>query len=240
MKVIVPVTGEPTVQALIAMKDRLGAGDWITVNSGGIDKVAEPDKVQARAERLAAAFPQCTIHAFTSGMANLQSLSSSLHAPVKGIFYDYEPNYPNLPEFSFDTGVTLQNLSKAAAVARGRGLQLISYLTGRGLFNPGHQWNYSAFQGAADGLVIQTQSALKNGKWPPALDLISQQFPGPKPPVQITVAPGLPNTVDLPTAYAAFDELVRRGFSMVEIWWVPPGAAELQAMLDHRKATGQT
>ncbi|HLM91886.1 MAG TPA: hypothetical protein VK424_07575 [Thermoplasmata archaeon] len=234
MIVIVPVTDD-AVPTLLELKDGIAPGDWLTVNSGGVDRPANPANVQARAERLAEAFPQSPIYAFTSGVANVELLSAALHPPIVGIFYDYEPNYPNEPEFSFNPGVTAQNLSKATGIARSHGFRLVAYLTGQGLFNPQHSWNYRGFRGMVDTLVVQTQSALRQNRWTEALDRLGQQFGTEPPTVQITVTPGLPNAVDIPTALGAYDELGRRGFPSVVFWWVPSGGAELRALLDHRR-----
>jgi len=131
--------------------------------------------------------------------------------------------------------VTAQNLARATGFTRTHGLRLVGYLTGQGLFNPQHTWNYARFRGAADALVIQSQLALKHGRWGEALDRLEQQFGAEKPPVQITVTPGLPNAVDVPTALGAYEELVRRGFPSLVYWWVPTGIQELRAFLDHRR-----
>ncbi|MGA8663797.1 MAG: hypothetical protein WB809_01830 [Thermoplasmata archaeon] len=235
MIAIIPVTND-AVETVLGLKEGIAPGDWLLVNSGGVNRPANPDNVQKRAELLARSFPQCPLFAFTSGLANVELLSGALRPPIVGIFYDYEPNYPNEPEFSFDPVVTTQNLTKATGFARPHGLRLVGYLTGQGIFNPQHTWNYADFRGAADLLVIQTQSALRHNRWAEALDRLSQQFGGEKPPVQITVTPGLPNAVDIPTALGAYDEVVRRGFPSVVYWWVPSGGAELRAFLEHRQA----
>jgi hypothetical protein len=234
MNVIVPVTNDASIAQFLPLKDQIRAGDWLTVNSGGVDRPADPIAVQRRAGQVAAAVPGVSVYAFTSGFSNVQLLAGQLKSPIVGVFYDYEPNYANEPEFSFDPGVTKTNLARATAVARAHGLELVGYLTGQGLFNPQHTWNYADFRGSADRLVLQTQSALRHDRWKEALDRLDAQFGADKPPVQITFSPGLPNAVDVPTAIAAFDELERRGYRRVELWWPPGGIGELQALLGHR------
>jgi hypothetical protein len=237
MRAILPVPANPDPPTLSVLRDGARPGDWILVNSGGVNRPADPANVQARAARLAATFPGCPIYAFTSGIANVEALSAALRPPVVGVFYDYEPNYPNEPEFSFDPVLTSQNLTRARGAARARGLDLVAYLTGQGIFNPQHTWDYGSFRGSADVVVVQSQLALRHGRWGEALDRLSRQFAPETPPVQITVTPGLPNAVDLPTALAGYDELVRRGYSSVVLWWVPGGLTELRALLDHRSAS---
>lgn len=235
MIAIIPVTDDAALQTVLTLKDVIVPGDWFLVTSGGVNRPASPAKVQGLATQLAEAFPQSPLYAFTSGVANIELLSGALHPPIVGLFYDYEPNYPNEPEFSFDPATTAQNLRQATGLAGAHGFRLVGYLTGQALFNPQHMWNYAGFRSMADALVIQSQSALKNGRWAEALDRIGSQFGTAKPPVQITVTPGLPNAVDIPTAIGAYDELTRRGFSSVVLWWVPSGAAELRALLEHRR-----
>ncbi len=231
VRVVVPVANDVTVQQLCGSPGLLAPGDWVTVNSGGVDRAADPLRVQTRAETVARAFPYIRVYAFTSGLANVQLLSQSLHSPLQGIFYDYEPNYPNEPEFSFDPSTTSRNLATATEASHREGLSLIGYLTGRALLNPQHQWNYAQFLDSTDAIVIQTQASLRMGRWKEALDKIERDFGSGKPAVQITVAPGLPNAVDVGTAQSAWEDLVLRRFPAVVIWWIPTGFKELQSLL---------
>jgi hypothetical protein len=234
MQFILPTARPRSIQLLTSLKEGVAPGDWLTVGSGGMNKVADPTMVQQGAETLAKEFPGNPVYAFTSGFSNVELLAHALKPPVVGIFYDYEPNYPNEPEFSFDPQVTAQNLAKATATAHAHQLRLIAYLTGQAILRPAHAWNYAEFRSSCDGIVVQTQAALKNGRWTDALDRLGQQFGTSLPPVQITVRPGLPNTVDLPTATGAYDEAVRRGFPAVTVFWTPNAALELRTMLEHR------
>lgn len=233
MRAVIPVAGDDTIRALLSEPGLVRPDDWLTINSGGVDRPADPARVQRVGESFAEACPQARIYAFTSGLANVTALAQSIARPFEGIFYDYEPNYPNEPEFSFDVNTTSRNLAAATQPCHARGLRLIAYLTGRGLFNPGHQWQYGTFRPYADEVVIQTQSSLRNNRWPEAVGRILQDGP-PLPQVQVTVCPGLPNTVEVPVAQAAWKDAASRGFPGCVVWWVPRGFNELKETLSVR------
>lgn len=204
-----------------------GTEDWLLVHSGGVRRVADPASVQRRAEGWARIFPGRAIYAFTSGLENVQRLAADVGPPVTGIFYDYEPNYPNEPEFSFDARITAQNLGRVTSVCRPRGLRSVAYLTGQALLNPAHLWDYASFGALVDEICIQTQASVRQQRLGAALDRIASQFGRSRPIVQVTVAPGLTNAVDTSSAIAACTEMLRRGFGRIVIWWIPGGAAEL-------------
>jgi hypothetical protein len=234
MRAVLPVTNADTMQALIDNPRLLRPDDWVTVNSGGVDRIADPAGVQARAERLAEVFPQNRFYAFTSGLANVRKLAEAIRPPLAGILYDYEPNYPNEPEFSFDLRETFKALTDATTVAHSRGLRLVAYLSGQGLFNPNHQWDYGAFRPYADEIFVQTQSSLRHQRWPAAVERLLHDFGFQLPHVQVTICPGLPNTVDVDTARAAWSDAERRGFPGCVVWWVPHGLDELKRFFDFR------
>ncbi len=237
MRAVIPVTNRETVQMLIDHPGLVRPGDWLTISTGGVDRVADPTKIRELAELLGAAHPHASIYAFTSGFANVERLAASVGPPVVGIFYDYEPNFPNEPEFSFDPSAALASIARATETTRARGLRLVAYLTGQALLNPAHEWDYARFRGVADEICVQTQAALRRGAWKDAIDRIQRDFGTALPHVQVTVCPGLPNTVDVPQARAAWGDLDSRGFPGCVVWWVPRGFTELGLSLEARVGT---
>jgi len=183
-------------------------------------------------------FPENQLVLATAGLAHLARLAES-RLPASALVYIYEPNFANLPEFSWAFAATLENVGRAAQAAHEGGYELICKPTGRPLYQPylyKHGWRYEGLAERVDALFVQTQTYCHKG--PEHFAGAVRKLAGAcearlaKVHVQVTVDPGARNGAPPPAALACALEALSLGFAGLTVWWSPGYAQHAAALLE--------
>lgn len=218
-----PIYNAAGLRKLERLKPFLKPDDTLMLVSGNVDKPLDMAWIR---ESLAFLddFSAHTLVA-TAGLVHLEQLTRA-ELKTEGLVYIYEPNFANVPEFSWDAAVTLKNLEQAAATVRLRGQRLAFKPTGRPLAQASlqkHGWHYGAFAERVDTLLVQTQTYCHGGRFTEAVEKLGLECAAQlgKTYTQITVDPAARNGV-APEAAAACAKLAAEyGFAGVTVWWSP-------------------
>lgn len=241
LSVLLPVyndRGLAVVESLL--RPSLRPGDRFVVFSGNAGRLDTAWLIAATA-LLRATFPENTVIAATSGLANLAKVARDAPPFVHTVGYDYEPAHTNEPEFTWDFAQTRAVFARAASLAQAHGRHIIGIPTGQPLTQTaprlGSNWSYGSLGAAVTGLVIQTQAVCKRGTrhFDQALAKIERQyaeagttsrwFP------QVTVNPAAPNGVSAARAAQCVKLVAARGLPGVMIWWSPASPQHVAALL---------
>ena len=224
MKFNIPIYNDAGRRELAALKPFLRPADTLMLVSGNVGKTLDVAWLRAVIAELMAEYPQRILLA-TAGLANVKQLAAAELGDA-GLVYIYEPGFANVPEFSWDAGVTLGNLVRAADLVHARGLEVAFKPTGRPLFQPyllKHGWNYGAFAEHADLLLVQTQTYCHAGTFAGAAEKLGLECTRQlsKTYVQITLDPAARNGVSPEAAVSCAQTAVKCGFAGITVWWSP-------------------
>ena len=179
----------------------------------------------------------------TAGVAHVKEIAENLpKGDAEVIFYDYEENFPDEPEFSRDFGKTLENHSRAAAYAHKAGFMFGTTAAGRGLFDRGYsknKWDYGELLAYADIMLVQLQSPLKKDQsagdertqdFKNAIGKLSSQLgPGKNSKIvlpQVVISDNDRNGVTAAYALRAMRVIRKTGFRGMAIWFSNSPASE--------------
>ena len=240
LSVVLPIYNERGLELVLSSQTEfhllLQPGDTFMLVSGNTRGEVDIAWVNSAADALRRAYPQVSIVAATSGLSNVAAATLGAEPPVEAVIYVYEPNFPNLPEFTWDFYATLEHLSEASAWARTSELRLGAKPTGRPLLQRNllrYNWNYGQLSEAFDELFIQTQTYCKEGTraFERALERVIRQVSLVNPELnwvpQVTVDPKAPNGTTVERAFDCAQVAQVKGLSGVLLWWSPeyPGQA---------------
>ena len=214
----------------------LQPGDTFMLVSGNTRGDVDITWLNEAATALRQVYPDVGIVAATSGLSNVAAATLGAEPPIEAVIYVYEPNFPNLPEFTWDFQATLEHLSEASAWAQVRELRLGAKPTGRPLLQRSllrYNWNYGQMSRTFDELFIQTQTYCKEGTraFERALERVIRQVALVNPELawvpQVTVDPKAPNGTTVERAFSCAQIAQFKGLSGILLWWSPeyPGQA---------------
>lgn len=240
IKVNLSVYNRAGLQQVTQLRPFLKPDDTLMVVSGNVDKpldLAWVGESLAFLER----FPARVLVA-TAGLAHLERLAEA-RLGLGGLVYIYEPNFANVPEFSWKFSATLENLGSAADLARSYGQQLAFKPTGRPLaqaYLQKHGWHYGAFAERVDTLLVQTQTYCHGGRFAEAVAKLGLECAAHlgKTYTQITLDPTARNGVPPEGAAACAQTAAKHGFAGVTAWWSPRFADRAVQFLQLRQDFG--
>ena len=223
LRVNLPVYSTAGLRELTQLEGFLGPNDTLMLVSGNVDKPLDSVWVGeslAFLERLSA-----RVLVATAGLVHLERLART-ELGTTGLVYIYEPNFANVPEFSWDFSATLENLERAADLARSYGRQLAFKPTGRPLaqaYLQKHGWHYGAFAERVDTLLVQTQTYCRGGRFVEAVAKLGLECSAHlgKTYTQVTLDPTARNGVPPEDAAACAMTAAEYGFAGVTVWWSP-------------------
>ncbi|MBI2098489.1 MAG: hypothetical protein HYT49_02395 [Candidatus Wildermuthbacteria bacterium] len=220
-------------------------GDAFILVSGNQDGEADTDWLNKNAQTLALEFPYVRILAATSGLMNVEKVSREANELIDTVVYVYEPNFPNVPEFTWEFEPTLFWARIGARIAHSYRKEFWFKPTGRPLLQPPLQqygWDYGALATLVDGLIVQTQGYCKNEAYlvlyREAMQKLRQQYvdAGAESVVfpQVTVGKFLRNAVDADRAAecAGIAQDEAYGYSGIMLWWEIANTEEMAAFLE--------
>ena len=240
LSVVLPIYNELGLELVLSSQTEfhllLQPGDTFMLVSGNTRGEVDLAWVNSAADALRRAYPQVSVIAATSGLSNVAAATLGAQPPVEAVIYIYEPNFPNLPEFTWDFYGTLEHLSEASAWAQASELRLGAKPTGRPLLQRNllrYNWNYGQLSETFDELFIQTQTYCKEGTraFERALERVVRQVALVNPELdwipQVTVDPKAPNGATVERAFNCAQIAQRKGLTGVLLWWSPqyPGQA---------------
>ena len=207
--------------------------------SGNVDKALNVAWLEASIAELTAEYPQ-HLWLATAGLENVQQLAAAKLRGA-GLVYIYEPGFANVPEFSWDAGVTLANLERGVELSHAQGQELAFKPTGRPLFQPylfKHGWNYGALAERADTLLVQTQTYCHAGTFSGAANKLGLECSGQlaKTYVQITLDLAARNGVSAEAAVSCAQTATASGFAGITAWWSPRFTTQAAAFLERLAA----
>ncbi len=235
-----PIYNAAGLRTLSRLEPFLRPSDTLMLVSGNVDKpldVAWIRKSLAFLERFSAR----TLVA-TAGLAHLESLAQDELAAT-GLVYIYEPNFANVPEFSWEVKATLKNLDHAADIVRSRGQRVAFKPTGRPLaqtYLQKHGWHYGAFAERVDTLLVQTQTYCHGGRFAEAVEKLGLECATHlgKTYTQVTVDPNARNGVAPEVAADCVRLAAEHGFAGVTVWWSPRFVDRAARFLELRQGLG--
>ena len=224
MKLNIPIYNDAGLRELAALKPFLRPDDTLMLVSGNVAKPLELGWLETSLARLATEYPQRILLA-TAGVKHLGELAVTT-LPNAGLVYIYEPGFANVPEFSWEAGVTVKNLGRAAAIVHDNGSKVAFKPTGRPLFQAylfKYGWNYGVFAERTDLLLVQTQTYCHAGTFSGAAAKLglkcAQQLA--KTYVQVTLDPTARNGVSPEAAVNCAQTAKACGFAGVTAWGSP-------------------
>ena len=238
--IVLPVYNERGLELLTSSQSEfrryMQQGDIFMLVSGNVQGNIDIPWLNLAAARLRRLYPEVSIIVATSGLSNVAAAALGADPPIEAVVYVYEPNFPNLPEFSWDFGMTLDHLLEASAWAQVRELRIGAKPTGRPLLQRNLQryaWNYGQISQVFDELFIQTQTYCKEGTraFERALERVIAQVALDNPGLpwypQVTVDPKAPNGTDVMRALNCSQIAQYKNLPGVLLWWSPehPGQA---------------
>ena len=240
LSVVLPIYNERGLELVLSSQSEfrllLGPGDTFMLVSGNVEGDIDVTWMNSAAAALGRTYPEMTIVAATSGLSNVAAATLGAEPPIEAVIYVYEPNFPNLPEFTWDFQATLEHLSEASAWAQVPELRLGAKPTGRPLLQQNllrYNWNYARLGQTFDELFIQTQTYCKAGTvaFERALERVIRQVALVDPELswtpQVTVDPKAPNGTTVERAFDCAQIAQVKGLGGVLLWWSPeyPGQA---------------
>lgn len=245
--VLVPEDINDSTLAALATSVRpyLRSGDTIMLSSGANanGSSANPWYLNSQLLLLQPQLPKGIVYeARTGGLANVQTLVGSLSPSFRSVVYDYEPGFE--PEFSVNFTTTMSNFIQFAQMCHLAGFGAVGYPYSLPLWGAHYSqdgWNYGSLLATSgiDQLQIQDQGALHTGMniWNRSISTLSTQYGGFGLPasdisVQVSLASGVPNQVNVSTAYLAYENAVARGAGQVVLFWNLSSLPSLLDLLD--------
>ncbi len=240
LSIVLPIYNERGLDLVLSSQTEfhfyLQPGDTFMLVSGNVRGDVDLAWINAAAASLREVYPEVAIVAATSGLSNVAAATLGAEPPIEAVIYVYEPNFPNLPEFTWDFQATLEHLSEASAWAQVRELRLGAKPTGRPLLQRSllrYNWNYGQMSEVFDELFVQTQTYCKEGTraFERALERVITQValvnPGLAWYPQVTVDPKAPNGTTVERAFDCAQIAQYKGLTGVLLWWSPeyPGQA---------------
>jgi hypothetical protein len=143
-------------------------------NSSGFANQSSVNNLNSWAKQLHAKYPNNRIYAATSGLKNVQFISSRLDKDLfDGVMYVYEPNRSNEREFAWNAPKSDQNMQQAAKIIKQAGLEPWGKPAGRWADGRDHyrDSDYGVWGKimAGGGQNVQTQGSCRdrdgNGKY---------------------------------------------------------------------------
>jgi hypothetical protein len=207
------------------------------LTSGNISGSVSVSWVNAASAALKREFPDNPVMLLSSGLDNMNRIADKITGPVDIVLYDYEPNFDNEPEFSWDFAVTTDLFAAVSSVLRPAGFQAGGYPTGRPVLQltqsilgwVEYGWHYGELRQSMDWLVVQTQTYCKSGvsRYADALDRVDRDMAeiGHKgnwyPQVTFAAPETNVNSVTVQKALQCTEEAVSRGLPGIVAWWSP-------------------
>jgi hypothetical protein len=227
-----PVFNQRGVDELLTrIAPQMKPGDGVIVVTGNNGNALDLAWLQASVTRINEALPGTKVYAMTAGLEHVRQIKEANISGIAGVVYDYEPKFPNEPEFDYNFAKTQANVTEFARILRGSGLQSVLLPTGLPLnktWAQKHGWDYAAMGAEVDLQIIQTQTYCKSSEseFKGAVEKATSQHSArgmgtahwmP----QVTVDPKAPNGV-LPAAAAkCFAHAVAAGHGRAMVWWSP-------------------
>lgn len=235
MRLNLPVYNRAGVRELARLAPFLRPHDTLMLVSGNGGNPLDLGWLEGSVAYLADAYGGTQVLLATAGLEHLGRLAGA-GLPARGLVYIYEPDFPNVPEFSWEAARTLANLERAAQITRAAGFESAFKPTGRPLFQSElfeYGWDYGAFAAPLDALLVQTQTYCRRGDFAGAADKLASACRAQlaKTWVQVTVDPAAPNGVQPGAAAACLEVAQGRGFAGATLWWAPPAVAEVVTTL---------
>lgn len=233
MNVNLPLYNDAGFRALPQLLPWLSSTDTLMLVSGNVDKPLQLEWLKRSLETLQAQTPQPVLLA-TAGLEHLGQLARA-QLPAAGLVYIYEPDFANVPEFSWDAAATLANVERAAELTGD--VPFAFKPTGRPLFQKNlavHGWHYGAFAALADRLLVQTQTYCLKGNFADAvtkLRLECAQELG-KTYAQVTLDLAARNGVAPEVAFGCARAVGSHGLAGITAWWSPRYTAEAARFLE--------
>jgi hypothetical protein len=232
--VFVPTSINDSVLAALdgPLRTFLRSGDTIMLSSGA-DANRSPADVgylNGRLSILTSELPSGLIYeARTGGLANVESIVSGLSSGFSAVVYDYEPGFES--EFSLNFTSTLTNFIVFAQECHLAGFQAVGYPFSLPLWGKNFQqynWDYGTLLASSgvDGIQLQDQGAIHTGMtvWNRSISDLSSQYhqyriPADDMSLQLTLANGTPNQINVSAAYDAYADAVSRGVGQIILFW---------------------
>lgn len=225
MRLNLPIYNSAGLRELGRLRPFLRPDDLLMLVSGNVDRPLDEGWLAESLAHLADAYGGPRVLLATAGLAHLEHLAGA-GLPAQGLVYIYEPNFHNVPEFSWEAAPTLANVTHAAEMVRAAGLEVGFKPTGRPLFQPylfKHGWNYGTFAETTDLLLVQTQTYCHKGNFAGAAAKLGLECAAQlgKTFVQVTVDPAARNGIPPDRALRCVQEALLHGFAGVTLWWSP-------------------
>lgn len=225
MRLNLPIYNSAGLRELERLRPFVQPDDLLMLVSGNVDRPLDEGWLAESSAQLVDASGGPRVLIATAGLAHLERLAGA-GLQAAGLVYVYEPNFANVPEFSWEAALTLANLTRAAEIVRAAGLAVGFKPTGRPLFQPylfRRGWHYGAFAEMTDLLLVQTQTYCHKGNFAGAAAKLGLECAAQlgKTFVQVTVHPAARNGVPPDRALGCVQEALLHGFAGVTLWWSP-------------------
>ncbi len=222
MKVNLALYNEAGLRELPRLLPHLEPTDVIMLVSGNVDKALDVGWLEGALTNLKDTAPHGVLLA-TAGLEHLARLTDA-GLPAAGLVYIYEPNFPNVPEFAWEADATLRNLEQAAVLAGSRPLGFKP--TGRPLYQRSlaeYKWDYGAFAGRADWLLVQTQTYCRSGTFEGAMQRLRLQCSSAlsRTLAQVTLDLNARNGVEATAGFGCARAVASCGLAGVTVWSSP-------------------
>lgn len=222
MKINLPIYNDAGRRELSRLLPFLEPSDTLMLVSGNVDKPLDIGWLENTLASLQNSAPQPVLLA-TAGLEHLTTLAGA-NLPVSGLVYIYEPDFPNVPEFTWEAAETLANVERARATTGG--VPFGFKPTGRPLYQrslEAHGWNYGEFAERADLLLVQTQTYCKNGTFAEAVQKLGVQCEAAQDRTlaQVTLDLNARNGVNAAEGFACARAVSSSGLAGVTAWWSP-------------------
>ena len=227
-----PVFNQDGVEELLAsIAPQMRPGDGVIVITGNNDNALDLPWLQESVTRINNALPGVKVYAMTAGLEHVQLLTAAGITGIEGVIYDYEPKFPNAPEFDYDFATTQANVREFAGIVSAAGLKSVLLPTGLPLdkkWAQKHGWDYAALGSEVDMQIIQTQTYCKSSasafesaiaKAVSQHDSLGKSATQWMP--QVTVDPNAPNGVQPAAAAECFELAAAAGHKTAMLWWSP-------------------
>ena len=222
-RVNIPVYNSGGLRQLAQLRPFLRPDDTVMLVSGNVDRPLDLNWIEESLTFLDGS-PKSVFIA-TAGHAHLERLAAAVPKATT-LVYIYEPDFANVPEFSWEANATLKNVEHAAEVTRAHGLRIAFKPTGRPLAQAQLQrygWHYGAFAERVDTLLVQTQTYCHGGRFSEAAEKLGLECAAhlSKTYTQVTLDPNARNGVTPDVAADCARTAAEHGFAGVTVWWSP-------------------
>jgi hypothetical protein len=243
LSVAVPIYGYSALyEVRTTLRPYIRSEDMLVIASGNESGSIDVPWVNSAAKALRREFPSNQLAVLASGMTNMVTATNGLdNSVVDAVYYSYEPNFPNEPEFDWDFDVTLGNITQASDIVHSGGFDSGMYVTGRPVLQlrkwawgwGSYGWDYDVLHDTTDApLIVQTQTYCADGveRFEDALTKLNRNVSGPWIP-QVTIVPGAPNTAPMWLAKQCVDRARWRSLDGIMVWWATDRVWDMTAIL---------